>query len=89
MWKPLWAQKEFDRFADQAARPVRWRHLIGLAGFGILALRVDPWWYKIIMFVVLLWLALALANRHQDLTYFRERGIDPYNAGLIRTTRSR
>ena len=88
MWKPLWAQKEFDRFADQAARPVRWRHLIGLAGFGILALRVDPWWYGIKMFVVLLWLALAF-QPPESLKYFRERGIDPYNAGLIRTTRSR
>jgi hypothetical protein len=73
-------RQSFDRFADQAARPVRGRHLIGLAAFGIIAARLDedPW-VAIPVAAALLWLAIALANRHETLEYFRKRGIDPYN----------
>jgi hypothetical protein len=46
-------------------------------------------WTAIIMFVVLLLLAIALANRHQDLEYFRERGIDPYDKQQVKEDEAR
>jgi hypothetical protein len=89
MSKPSWIQKQFDRYADQAARPVRGRHLIVLAAIGVLALEVDPWWSKIVILVVLLALETALRNRHENLEYFRKRGIDPYNKKQVKEDEAR
>lgn len=85
MWIPLWVHKQFDRYADEAARPVRGRHLIGLAGFGILLWTGnDSPSFAITIFVVLLWLAVALSRRHESLQYFRAHGIDPYNKHQVK-----
>ena len=78
-------RQSFDRYADQAARPVRWRHLMGFAAFGIFAWRLDedPW-LAIPVAAALVWLAIALANRHEDLEHYRSRGIDPYNKKQVK-----
>ena len=78
-------RKSFDRCADQAANTVRWRHLIGLAAFGIFAFALwnEGPWGAIIMAGILLWLAIALANRHQTLEYYRWRGIDLYKKQVM------
>jgi hypothetical protein len=59
--------------------------LIGLAAFGILLWTGnDSAWFAITMFVVLLWLAVALSRRHESLEYFRAHGVDPYNKKQVK-----
>ena len=46
--------------------------------------RLDDLWVAIPVAAALLWLAIALANRHESLEYFRKRGIDPYNKKQVK-----
>jgi hypothetical protein len=82
-------RQAFDTFADQAARPVRGRHLIGLAAAGIFLARLDDLWVAIPVATALLWLAIALANRHETLEYFKKCGIDPYNKNQVKEHREK
>jgi hypothetical protein len=89
MWKRLGVQKQFDRYADQAAQPIRWRHMIWFGAFGNLVWFDESPWFAISMFIALLWLVVALSRRRETLKHFRADGIDPYNKKQVEEYKAR
>jgi hypothetical protein len=85
MNKPLWLQKEIDKWAYAAAKPVRWWHLLAFTAGGLFAWSVGEgeWLGAVVWFLVLIF-CIHLRNRHEALTYYKERGVDPYDKERVK-----